>query len=111
MNIEVELLEISNGKCPYLEWEGKLNKIACAAVRRRINRLRFGNFGDCSPIKGATGLHELRVHLGPGYRLYFGKNTNILVILLCGGDKSTQTRDIEKAKEYWQLYNDSRRNM
>lgn len=107
MSIEVGFLEISNGKCPYLEWEKKLDNPIRGAVRVRINRLRLGNFGDCKPIKGATGLHEIRIHLGPGYRLYFGKAKDILIILLCGGDKGTQKRDIQKAKEYWQLYKDS----
>lgn len=69
------------------------------------------NFGDCKPIKGAKGLHELRIHLGPGYRLYFGKAKDTLVIILCGGDKGDQTRDIEKDKEYWQLYNESRKEV
>jgi len=107
MNIEVGFLEISNGKCPYLEWEKKLDKSIRGAVRVRINRLRLGNFGDCKTIKGVTGLYEVRIHLGPGYRLYFGKAKDTLVIILCGGDKGTQERDIQKAKEYWQLYKDS----
>jgi len=111
MNIEVEYLEISNGKCPYLEWERKLDKTVRGVVRIRVNRIRLGNFGDCKPIKGAKGLHELRIHLGPGYRLYFGKVKDTLVIILCGGDKGDQTRDIEKAKEYWQLYNESRKEV
>jgi putative addiction module killer protein len=109
MDIEVEYLKISSEKCPYLEWESKLDRTARAAVRIRLNRLRLGIFGDCSSIKGATGLYELRIHLGPGYRLYYGKAKDVLVIILCGGDKSSQSRDIEKAKEYWQLYNKSRK--
>lgn len=76
-------------------------------IRVRINRLRLGNFGDCKTIKGATGLYEFRVHLGAGYRVYFGKEKDTLIIILCGGDKASQEKDIEKAKEYWRLYKDS----
>lgn len=76
-------------------------------MRIRINRLRMGNFGDCKPIKGITRLYELRIHFGPGYRLYFGKAKDKLVIILCGGDKGSQARDIEKAKEYWLYYRES----
>ena len=104
MDIEVGFLELAGGKCPYLEWERKLDKFIRGAVRVRINRLRLGNFGDCKTIRGSTGIYELRIHLGPGYRLYFGKIKETLVIILCGGDKGTQERDIEKAKEYWELY-------
>lgn len=100
MSIDVGYLELEHGKCPYLDWEQKLAKDIRGIVRIRINRLRLGNFGDCKPIKGITGLYELRIHFGPGYRLYFGKAKDKLVIVLCGGDKGSQTRDIEKAKEY-----------
>ncbi len=104
MEIEVGFLELDNGKCPYLEWEHKLDKTVRGAVRTRINRLRLGNFGDCKTIKGTRGLYELRIHLGAGYRLYFGKDHDRFVIVLCGGAKRSQNRDIEKAKEYWKLY-------
>lgn len=107
MSIEVGFLEIAKGKCPFLDWEKKLDKSIRGAVRVRINRLRLGNFGDCKTIKGSTSLYEVRIHLGPGYRLYFGKVKETLIIILCGGDKGTQQRDIQKAKEYWQLYKDS----
>lgn len=107
MSIEVGFLELRNGECPFKNWEQKLEAPARGAIRIRINRLRLGNFGDCKAVKGAAGLHELRLHLGPGYRIYFGKAKSTLVILLCGGDKGTQERDISKAKEYWQLYKES----
>jgi putative addiction module killer protein len=107
MNIEVSFLEIANGKCPYLDWEEKLDKAVRAAARIRINRLRLGNFGDCKNIKGARGLYELRMHIGAGYRIYFGKANDIAVILLCGGDKGSQEKDIQKAKDWWQFYKDS----
>lgn len=107
MSIDVAFLELENGKCPYLNWEQKLPRDIRGIVRIRINRLRLGNFGDCKTIKGIRGLHELRIHFGPGYRLYFGKVKDKLVIVLCGGDKGSQERDIEKAKEYWRYYSES----
>jgi len=86
MHIDVSYL-IDNGKSPYLEWEKGLDTTARAATRIRINRIRLGNFGDCHSIKGTVGLYELRIHLGPGYRIYMGKTKNTVVIILCGGDK------------------------
>src|SRR5580692_2917558 len=104
MNIDVSFLVLGNGGSPYLEWEHDLDESARAAARIRINRIRLGNFGDCKPIKGATQLFELRIHFGPGYRIDFGKMKDTVVIILCGGDKGSQKRDIKKAKDYWQLY-------
>lgn len=77
-----------------------------ATFRIRINRVRLGNFGDCEPVKGIHGLHEFRLHLGPGYRVYFGKINHTVVVLLCGGDKRSDDphvfllalRDIAEAK-------------
>ena len=108
MSIDISYLELEKGKCPYLDWEQKLSKDIRGIVRIRINRLRLGNFGDCKAIKGGvTGLYELRIHFGPGYRLYFGKAKEKLVIVLCGGDKGSQELDIRKAKEYWHYYRES----
>ena len=61
----------------------------------RIRRLETGHFGDCAVV--GDGVSELRVHVGPGYRLYFARRGNTVVILLIGGDKSTQSRDIRRA--------------
>ena len=107
MNIAYTLQFIMNIDFDFLEWEKKLDQSIRGAVRVRINRLRLGNFGNCKTIKGSTGLYELRIHLSPGYRLYFGKVKDTFVIILCAGDKGSQERDIEKAKEYWQLYKES----
>src|SRR5437588_1589448 len=106
MEIEVSFLELDSGKCPYLDWEKKLDKAVRAVARIRINRIRLGNFGDCMVIKGANNLYELRIDFGPGFRIYFGKAKEKLVIILCAGSKGSQDRDIEKAKEYWLLYKD-----
>ena len=67
-----------------------------AIVASRLDRLAYGHAGDASPV--GDGIRELRIHFGPGYRIYFCKQGRALVVLLCGGDKSSQARDIEQAK-------------
>ncbi|RKZ91012.1 MAG: hypothetical protein DRR19_08385 [Candidatus Parabeggiatoa sp. nov. 1] len=70
--------------------------------RVRIDRLIRGHFGDSKSV--GEGVYELRIDYGPGYRVYFGKVGLTIVLLLCGGDKSTQQVDIHKAKTYWHDY-------
>ncbi|AIG04673.1 addiction module killer protein [Pseudomonas fluorescens] len=78
-------------------WESKLkDRTAKAAIAARIIRVANGLMGDVSPV--GQGVSELRIHYGPGYRVYFQQRGDELVILLCGGDKATQSRDIETAK-------------
>jgi putative addiction module killer protein len=78
-------------------WLGRLrDAIARRAIEARIRRLQNGNFGDAKAI--GEGLSEMRVHVGPGYRVYFTQHGYRVVILLCGGDKSTQAKDIELAR-------------
>jgi len=67
-----------------------------------IRRLEQGNYGDCKAL--GNGIFELRLFFGPGYRIYFGEDGQKLVILLCGGDKSTQNQDITIVQSYWQEY-------
>lgn len=107
--MEVSEREIQNyvtrdGKCPFNEWLDSLqDRKTRARVRTRINRIRLGNLGDYKSVGG--GVLELRVDYGPGYRIYFGQVGTKLVILLCGGDKGSQSEDIRKAIEYWKDYN------
>jgi putative addiction module killer protein len=90
-----------DGLEPFEEWFGALrDKNAKARVLERINRVRLGNFGDCKSL--SESIFELRIHYGPGYRIYFGDLDGVIVILLCGGTKRTQNQDINKAREYWQ---------
>lgn len=93
-----------SGKEPFTDWLDDLDKPARAIIRTRLNRLELGNFGDSKTIKGYPGIRELRIDYGPGYRIYFGMKGLTIVILLTGGDKKSQTRDIEKAKRYWTDY-------
>src|SRR5580704_14039114 len=69
---------------------------ARAKIAARIDRLALGNPGDVEPV--GEGISELRIHYGPGYRVYFTRRGKMLIMLLCGGDKNTQTRDIKAAK-------------
>ena len=70
-------------------------------------RLEEGNFGDYRSV--GEGVFELRLHLGSGYRIYFGEVDNKVVLVLCGGDKSTQQRDIDNAKTHWLEYKETHR--
>lgn len=92
-----------NGNEPFQQW---LDKLRDGQGRRRIlnrlQRVQQGNYGDVKPIGG--GLSELRIFFGPGYRVYFGEDAGNIIIILCGGDKDSQDRDIENAKAYWKEY-------
>ncbi|EHK90097.1 type II toxin-antitoxin system RelE/ParE family toxin [Aggregatibacter actinomycetemcomitans] len=80
------------------EWLKKLKNLrAKAKINARIKRLQFGNFGDLKSVN--DGIFEMRIDEGQGYRVYLKNQNGILVILLCGGDKSTQEKDIKKAKQ------------
>lgn len=88
---------------PFSVWLRKLkDPVIRARIRRRIDRLMLGNEGDHKSV--GSGVFELRMTFGSGYRVYYGKQGEELVILLCGGDKGSQTKDIELAKKYWQDY-------
>ena len=81
----------------FIEWLATIRDLnAQAKIAIRIDRLQNGNYGD---VKFFDGLGELRINYGPGYRVYFVKRGDVLVILLCGGDKSSQSRDITRAQK------------
>lgn len=83
-----------------MEWlESLRDRRAASKVKRRLDRLELGSFGDFKPVGG--GVLELRIDYGPGYRVYFARKDDRLILLLCGGDKKTQNKDILRAKQYW----------
>jgi putative addiction module killer protein len=92
-----------DGTEPYLQWiRGLRDAKGRGVIRTRLNRIQSGAFTNCEPV--GEGVHELKIDFGPGYRVYFGEDADT-VILLNGGDKGNQARDITKAKEYWRDYN------
>ncbi len=105
--IKIEIYELPNGKSPYLGWLTDLDIKIQAIIEKRIARIRLGNFGDCETYPKWLGMWELRIDHGPGYRIYFGKKGFKRVILLLGGDKASQKRDITKALHYWQKCKES----
>ena len=99
--INIEYYQTTTGRCPYLEW---FDRVREGGTRDRIDvrlaRLRLGNLSDDRDL--GQGLRELRLFIGPGYRIYFTRRGDRVVILLAGGTKATQRRDIGKAREYLQ---------
>ncbi len=97
---ELVIYQTRNGVAPFEAWLNGLRDIqGRAVIRKRLNRVRLGNLGDSKSV--GNGVFELSIDFGPGYRVYFGDQNGVIVVLLCGGDKSTQDKDIRSAKEYW----------
>ncbi|NJO39227.1 MAG: type II toxin-antitoxin system RelE/ParE family toxin [Cyanobacteria bacterium CRU_2_1] len=93
----------SDGKSPFEDWFNRLRDTrAKAKIRTRFDRILKGNLGNYRSV--GQGVFEFRIDDGPGYRIYFGQVELAIVVLLCGGDKSTQEQDIVKAKKYWADY-------
>ena len=100
---EIKKLELQNGLVPFDEWFDSLrDKKWQAAVDSRLARVRAGNFGDFKSVGG--GVFELRIDLGPGLRVYYGLHGQRVVVLVGGGDKRSQARDIRRAQELWQQF-------
>lgn len=100
---QIERYVTPNGKIPFSEWLDSLrDRRARVRIKLRLDRIEQGNLGDYRSV--GAGVFELRIDYGPGYRVYFGQVGSTIVLLLCGGDKSTQEQDIRKAQEYWEDY-------
>jgi len=98
--VELRRYQLSDERIPVSEWLSSLrDSRARAQIEVRLRRVSSGNLGDTKPV--GDGVSELRVDVGAGYRVYFGKQGQALVILLCGGDKGSQQSDIAIAKTYW----------
>ena len=106
MKFTLKKYTLANGRIPFDDWLDELSPAMRARVHSNLVRIEVGNFGNAKPIQGADakGLFELRMFFGPGYRAYFGKDGDSLVLLLCGGDKKTQRRDISEAKKLWKEF-------
>ena len=106
MRWEVREYLSHRGDSPFSDWLSNLDPRTRGRIRARINRIRSGNFGNCKRL--GSKIWELKLDFGPGYRVYFGRIGRLVVLLLCGGDKSTQTQDINVAEALWKDY--ERRN-
>lgn len=104
---EIDYYKTEESIAPFREWLKSLRDVnGRAKIRVRLDRARLGNLGDHKHLE--EGLWELRIDYGPGYRVYFAKEKNRLILLIIGGDKNTQKRDIALAKSY--LQDHQRRN-
>jgi putative addiction module killer protein len=99
---EVLVFRDRSGKSPYLEWLDTLDWKMGERILNRVARIKRGQFGDFKALD--AGLYEMRLFFGPGYRVYFGESKGKVILLLTGGDKSTQRKDIKKAQEFWNIY-------
>lgn len=103
MTLELRLYQSAAGVRPFDGWLNALaDRRARAKIDARLSRVLGGNFGDVGPV--GDGVSELRIDWGPGYRVYFARVGQTIVLLLCGGDKRTQQKDIARAKAYFKDY-------
>jgi len=98
-SVELFIFESANGRRPFQEWfDGPGDRLVQARVMQRLDRLQAGNPGDCRAL--GSGLTELRIDTGPGYRVYFSQIPVGGCLILCGGSKRTQAADIARAKKW-----------
>ncbi|MBW4553103.1 MAG: type II toxin-antitoxin system RelE/ParE family toxin [Aphanocapsa sp. GSE-SYN-MK-11-07L] len=101
---ELRIYETDDGDAPFSLWLDSLrDREARARIKKRLDRVALGNLGDYRSVGEAV--FEFRINYGPGYRMYFAQVETLVLLLLCGGDKSTQRQDIIKAKEFWTNFN------
>lgn len=104
--MDIKIYRDKSGNEPFEDWLSSIrDKRTLARIDNRLKRVRLGNLGDHRSV--GEGVFELRLDFGPGYRIYFGRIGNEVILLLTGGDKSSQARDIAKAKQYWKDYKES----
>lgn len=105
--LEIRYYVAAGGQQPFAEWFADLVPVVRAKVTRAIARMEQGNLSQVKSV--GEGVLEYRIDFGPGYRVYFGRDGVALVILLTGGTKKRQQRDIDAAHAYWQEYKQSKR--
>lgn len=93
----IKIAQLSNDKVPFIEWLESLDKITRVRIQSRLTRLLENNFGDHKKID--NDISELRLKFGSGYRIYYTEIDNVIVLLINGGNKSTQSKDIQKARQ------------
>ena len=105
--VEIRYYVAADGRQPFAEWFAELESVARAKVTRAIVRLEQGNFSSVKSV--GKSVFEYRIDFGPGYRVYFGQDGPAFVILLTGGTKKRQQRDIDAARMDWQNYKQAKR--
>jgi putative addiction module killer protein len=101
--MELYYYQTATGEKPFVDWlEGLRDRQARTRIEARLARVAVGNLGDVEPA--GKGVMELRIDWGPGYRVYFARVGQVIVLLLCGGDKRMQQKDINRAKGYFEDY-------
>lgn len=104
---EIKYLKLSNGKEPIVDWLNSLDKTTKTRIVSRLDRINEGNFGDFKKL--SDDISELRFKFGKGYRIYYTEYNDIIILLINGGDKSDQQKDIENAKKLlqeWRIINE-----
>jgi putative addiction module killer protein len=103
--LTLRALVLENGSCPIEEWiRGIRDTTTKQRIQNRFDRIERGALGDCKSV--GDGVSELRLDFGPGYRIYYATVGTSLIVLVAGGDKSSQSADIQTAKQYWKDYKD-----
>ena len=98
--MQVQRYQTAEGRFPVTEWlESRRDRTARPRIVAALDKLQFGSRGDWRSV--GEGVWEMRLHFGPGYRVYCGQRGTEFILLLCGGDKGSQARDIETAHDYW----------
>ena len=90
------------GTSPFGDWFDHLDAVVAAKITTALYRLEQGNFSNVASV--GSGVYECKIDFGPGYRIYFGQEGNALIILLGGGTKKTQRKDMERARRFWREY-------
>jgi len=101
----IKIYVTPSGEAPFRKWFDSLDYSIRIRLDNRLLRLTQGNFGDCASV--GEGVFELRFFFGSGFRIYFAEYGGCFIFLLYGGDKHIQSRDIQKAKEYWRQFKES----
>lgn len=106
MTFILKKYQLESGKIPFDVWLAEVSPVFRARIHANLARVEVGNWGNVKSIQGADAkdLYELRMFFGPGFRAYFGKDGSQLVLLLCGGAKKSQRKDISEAKRLWKEY-------
>lgn len=98
----IKIYQKDNGDCPFISWLESLDSIVRHRIQSRLARVTLGNLGEYKALD--DGIGELKFKFGSGYRVYYSEFEDVIVLLLCAGDKKSQNKDIKRAKEYLKDY-------